>query len=386
MTSAGRDRIEGLDAWRAVLMVFGIMYHGVMLRPETPFFTGLILTSNSCRMGLFFAISGLVMARALERHPPAAWLRHRLVSMAVPTLFGLLVICPLTALSFHLVPAPDRPPTAFPQWYHVWFLVALILYTPIGYAMHRLDERRELIVRMATDPLLIRHAQAMMLVVVPLISFTLMQAVMMMVTHLAPPTMWYPLIQLRPTAGYLPVFLLGFVMGRSERLRLAVTERLWTPVLILASIALAYLAWHLILADLVLPGNRSWMRAVMLVAGSALCPPALLVLVVRSAFAIRTVPAPARRLAGASFTIYLVHFPIEMTLNGLFTRVAGNEYAEWVASVLATLVMSYAVHAMLVRRSPVAALLLNGVLPRRRRLGAATHAASLPIAPVPEQA
>lgn len=374
--AGGRHRIDGLDMWRAVLMLLGILYHGVMLRPDLPLFEVITVTSNTGRMGLFFAISGLVVAKALEKHPPGVWLRHRLLSIGVPTAFGLFVICPLTMLSLHLVPPAMRPPSGFPQWFHIWFLVALLLYAPAGYALHRLDARYGLFAGAAADVRLVRHAQPLMLLVVPLVSFTLMQLTMMVVTRTTPVSMWFGLIQLRPTAGYLPLFLLGFILGRSDELRCAVTDRLTLPVLVVAGVAAAYLGWFLILSDRVPLADRGWMGAVLLIAGSALCPPALFVLVIRHAYAVRRVPRALRRLADASFTIYLVHYPIELAINGLFLRTAWAEYAEWAVAVAVTLGLSYALHDLLVRRSAVAALVVNGVLPRRREERQAADAES----------
>ncbi|MBB5714478.1 acyltransferase family protein [Sphingomonas aerophila] len=359
------ERIVGLDAWRAVLMLFGIAYHGTMLRPESPFLKFVTLASQSCRMALFFALSGFLSALALQRHASRSWFLDRVVSLGTVTAFGLAVICPLTALAAFIAPEQIRIPTCFPQWYHVWFMVALLLYTPAAFLVHRLDHKHRLIATWESDVRSMRYAQPLLLFVIPLISLCLMQLSMALVTRLTPPQLWYPLQQLRPTFGYLPLFLLGFVAARAPRLLRALTGSPVLPVLIIAGVTVAYLAWHVLWAVQAPPADRATIGAALGGIGSAICPPAALVLLMRSALEIRRIPATLDRLAQASFTIYLVHLPIELAINGLFAWVGWSELGEWAIAVAATLLISLAIHERVVRRSPLLRLLFNGVLPRR---------------------
>lgn len=97
--------------------------------------------------------------------------------------------------------------------------------------------------------------------------------------------------------------------------------------------------------------------------GMSLCPPAASVLILRSAVAIRTVPPIVSRLADASFTIYILHFPIIIATKLALLQVAWPPYAAFLTAIAVGSVVSYAVHVLLVARYPVISFIFNGKLP-----------------------
>ncbi|MET0374048.1 MAG: acyltransferase family protein [Rhizorhabdus sp.] len=360
-------RIPGIDAWRAILMLFGIAYHGTMLRsPDVVFFKFIIHVSESCRMGVFFALSGFLAAYSLQRHEPLSWLKERLASLGVVTVFGLAVLCPLTALAAFIAPEGDRLAHAFPQWYHIWFLVALLLYSPTAYLMHRLDDRHHILAQWESDARLMRYAQTLLLAVIPLISLCLMQLIGSMVLRMASPALFWQLWQMRLVIGYLPMFLLGFIVARSPLLLEKLTRSPALPGTIVAILGGSYIAWHIYSPAFSSGAHKAAQDALLLGIGSAIAPPAMMMLVMRSALSIRHTKVILKRLADASFTIYLVHLPIVIAINGAFSWVNWNELAEWTAAVVLTLLLSLVVHERLVRRSDLARLLFNGEIPRSR--------------------
>ena len=323
MADLRRQRMPGIDVWRAVLMLFGIAYHGTMLRPQDlPFFRVIVLVSQSCRMGLFFALSGFLAAYALQRREPLFWLKDRLVSLGIVTAFGLAVICPLTTLAALIAPEAGRIEHGFPQWYHIWFLVALLLYTPAAYLLNSLNARYCVIGKWESDERSMRYAQPLLLLVIPLISLCLMISGALLVQHLTPALFWFALMQVRPAMGYVPLFLMGFIIARSPRLRHELTKSATLPAIILAIVGTSYLAWHVYSPALLSGAERQARDPVVLGIGSAICPPAMMLLMLRSAQSIRRTPPVLKRLADASFTIYLVHMPIVIAINGMFVWVS----------------------------------------------------------------
>ncbi|WP_430636759.1 hypothetical protein [Sphingomonas hankookensis] len=83
-------------------------------------------------------------------------------------------------------------------------------------------------------------------------------------------------------------------------------------------------------------------------------------LILRSALSIRRVSRPLRRIADASLTIYLVHFPLVKLLQALAGDVLRHDYLTFAFVVSITAILSYAFHTRVVVRSPVLLWLFNG--------------------------
>jgi len=66
------------------------------------------------------------------------------------------------------------------------------------------------------------------------------------------------------------------------------------------------------------------------------------------------------RLSGASYTIYLVHWPILVLLNRVFVNDGLPVPMLFTLFVVLTSILSYAAHIYVIEKSPVLALLLNG--------------------------
>ncbi|THG36742.1 hypothetical protein E5988_16550, partial [Sphingomonas olei] len=92
------ERIAGLDAWRATLMLGGLLLHGSLWQPPQALFTAVGVVSSAFRMGSFFALSGLLCGFALRKRTSREWLVRRLVQIGLPMSFGWGVLCPLVLL------------------------------------------------------------------------------------------------------------------------------------------------------------------------------------------------------------------------------------------------------------------------------------------------
>ena len=172
------------------------------------------------------------------------------------------------------------------------------------------------------------------------------------------------LLQIRLIIGYAPVFLLGFAIGRSDRLRAAFIGSPLAPSIILLVFLAAYILWYLGFAGSAVGLRHAWFADLLTVLGASFCPPAAAALILRSAISISHVPAYVTRLADASFTMYILHYPIAIEMTALLAYAEWNPWVEAAITLAASALLSYAIHRLVVRRSPLAALLLNGRLKR----------------------
>ena len=362
MPGQAADRIEGLYAWRAILMLGGLLLHATMGREDYPPFVAINIASGSFRMGTFFMIAGLLSGFALVRRPsPHAWLRRRLLQLGIPTVFSLLVISPVIGALTTIRSAAPMPPFSM---YHLWFMVTLIAYSLLAYVVHRADRHWPVFRHVEQRSPVARVRQSIVLLGTGTASFVLTIVTLRMLAGLTGPvaslTRQVPLM-----VGYAPVFLLGLAAARIPTLRRILIARVRMPMLVLIGTVVAHLLWRSVLrleVGTLLTGS---IDNLLLAASGAWCPPAAAALILRSASAIRHVPPLLRRLSDASLTMYILHYPIIVALKVMVLPWHWHPLVEWAASVIVGGTLSYIAHVHIVDRSRFMALLLNGRLPPR---------------------
>ncbi len=362
-------RIEGLSVWRAILMLGGVVLHGAMGLEHIPVFSAIPLISHAFRMGSFMLISGLLCGYTLgRRRSPRSWLARRSVQIGVPLLFGLLVICPLIGWMIGDLADRTHGPFAFAHdWYHLWFLVALLAYAPMSYAFDRLDRRHD-VIGILERILANRRGNGGSAQTISLLGSAFACCVLMMITRRilagqAPTEYASALSHVQLMLGYAPFYLLGFLLARSPALYRAVTGSIRTPMIILIAVGGLYACWFGNLRATLDPLGQAVFGDLVELVGMSLCPPAASVLILRSAVAIRKVPTIVRRLSDASFTIYILHFPIIIATKLALSYVAWNPFAEFFLAIGIGSAISYAAHVVLVERYPAISFMLNGKLP-----------------------
>ncbi len=361
MSGTAQGRIEGLVTWRALLMLAGLVLHATNGREDYEPFAIINIVSGSFRMGTFFMISGLLTGLALNRHADGLrWLERRMLQLAFPTIFGIVVLCPAIHALLILTGA-HNPGLSI---YHLWFMVALMDYTVVAWLVHRADLAWPIFQRVERAAWLGRLRQSILLVGTGTLSFVLMVQIAAMSGRWSGDQASL-LRQLPLVAGYAPVFLIGLACGRVPTLRRILIGGIRVPALILALIAAAHVALRSPLAASLDPSGHAALEQALLFAGAAWCPPAAAALILRSAIAIRRVPPILRRLSAASLTMYLAHYPLMVIVAAAIRPLAVSPWWSFVSALIVGGGGSYLIHTELVERSRWLILIVNGRWSRR---------------------
>ncbi|MEP9360155.1 acyltransferase family protein [Sphingomonas sp. KR3-1] len=363
------ERIAGLDNWRALLMLAGIFLHATSVQDiQLPLFVLIAKMSANFRMGTFFAVAGLLSLYAVRKRGADAWLARRLFQIGVPTIFGLFFLSPLMSAIFawHKL-GLAMPGIAELGWWHFWFLVDLLVYAPLTWWLYRTDQTHGLFVRIDRWAERQRPSPTLIILALGVLSSLNVLLVGRLAAMAGP--LGDPVWALHQVVGYVPLYGFGVMLAGSPALFRRMTARSGPAfnVLILVLVLCS--------ASRLLPGNGAGLfdtpASPLNVVTACLCPPAVTVLILRSAMAMRETPVLFRRIADGAFTIYMVHFPIILLIDLLIDPLRLNPYAGYALTVGLAGWLSYLVHRLVVRRSPFAAMLLNGIQPGKVRAVAA---------------
>jgi glucan biosynthesis protein C len=352
-------------------MLAGIFLHATMVQESNlPLFDLIARISSNFRMGAFFAVAGLLSLYAIRKHGADPWLTRRMFQIGFPMAFGLCVLAPFMSIClswhWHGSVVPALPALG---WWHFWFLVDLLLYAPITWWLYRADKRIGLFASIDAWVEANRPSVTLTILGMGLVTTMLVQLIVALAGVAGPyrNAVW----TLHQIVSFAPLYLFGLILAGSPALFRRVTARTGPALTVLA------LVFTLCLASRLLPGGSDGLFATPMsplnVITASLCPPAVTVLILRSAVMIRETPPLFRRVADASFTIYMLHFPIILVLDMLLDPLRLDPYAAYALTVGLSGWLSYLAHRLVVRRSPVAALLLNGIDPGKRRAIAAAE-------------
>ena len=297
--ASDRPYYPGLDLARGLLMLGGPLVHSSYMHPEL---VGVGVVSSLFRMPAFFAISGFLGAMT----DGEGWLRRRYVQIGVPLLFGLLVLAPIQGAL-----------TGEAQGLSVfWFLAALLVYMPAA--------------RLLQGDLDIFRRPAI----------AIGAAVLCAVASAA-------LLHGYLVAGIVacaPFYFVGWAFGRGGRVPVR------GALILLAGALPAWIALRWMPDQTLIV--RGLTRAIVGIVnlGAAWT-------ILGCALRMRRVPTWAKSLAGASFTIYMVH---ALIIFAVMRAVDLPAVPMMLTAATAALCLGYAVHAGIVRRIPLAAFLVNG--------------------------
>lgn len=349
------QRLVGVDAWRAGLMLFGILLHALPENSHAAPFMVIGYVSTHVRMGAFMMIAGFLCGVVASRRPRRQWLRIRFQTLAMPLLTGLVLTVPtMIALRLHFATtAPSIASLGF-NWYHLWFLLALILYLPIAWLLAfghgHARVTAWLTGNAATDAA--RQARVLLAMLVTSLALMTLGVRLAAIVPCDGPTVASNLPQI---LGYAPLYATGILLGRDASLTAHMVGQ-WRIVALVAGTMLLFdcgAAW--------LSGTATGVGAPQLsLVARAVLPGTSALLILRSALTIRRISRPLRRIADASLTIYVVHFPIVKLLEALAGDTLGNDYLTFAFVVSVAAILSYAFHTRVVARSPRLSWLFNG--------------------------
>lgn len=362
--SAPAARIEGLNAWRAILMILGVILHAGLWQERQPLFTAIDLCSGAFRMGCFFVISGMLAGFSLRKRRIGAWLWRRFKQIGVPTLVSLALVSPTITLLLRQLPAGVvRQPVVWLDWYHLWFLVALLCFAGMIGIVEAAERRWGLMAlldgRAARAG---RRLQLAVLLWMAVLVFVLICATTLAVAAIVPPSHLHGAAQTRFLVGYAPLYLFGYALARAPAFREQMLASARSPLLLLALVIAIYVRAFSVLPAIGLETGQTGEMMIRTL-GGALSPGAVAVLILRSAFRMRRVPMLMHRLCDASFTIYLVHLPLIALLANAFNRMRWNPYVEFALTAAITCLLAYGFHVGCVRRWDWLSRLLNGRSP-----------------------
>lgn len=329
------SRIEGLDVWRAILLLFGPAVHAATWTGSNRALDTFVFASHLFRMETFFVISGLLASiNMLKRRP--GWLRVRLHVLGIPLLFVWFVLLPETGY------IADNPRNlADPM--HTWFLLVLILATL--FVWHRLRD----IKRFHHDAIVVTA----LLTVVAAIAGRSIGALGLPGGVLVKTLLLVPY--------YTGFYVMGYMLARCEA-ACALIHRgryAWLGwaalVTLVAGFALTYPLAIRPDSGLLFKLART---AVMAVAAMLLSYSILV-----AAYRVRRAGAVARYISRASYTVYLLHVSV---LILLVPHLGTLDWpARFATLAIAGLAIPFAAD-LLVQRSALLRLLLNGKIGDKR--------------------
>jgi glucans biosynthesis protein C len=367
--TAPASRIAGVDAWRAGLMVGGILFHAVPEGTGEPPLLAVHYVSTHFRMGAFMLISGFLAGMLAGRSDPAHWLASRFLRILVPLLTGAAITLPaMAALRIAASHAAVGAITLWANWYHLWFLVALLAYLPLTRLLAFGPAGEEIARRLLSTRAPGTGTQLRLILVLCGAGFCLFVLGLFVSALPVPgPTLLNMMPQI---LGYAPLYAMGILLGRSEPLRRQALGGARVPLALIAAMVAVELAAVVSLGE-----DWAGFRTIVQALSGVTLPALGSLLILRSALAVRRVPLWVPRLSKAALTVYLVHFPIIKLLQALLHGFRLPPYAEYLAVIGITALAAFGIHAFAVARSPVLLWLFNG----RRMTPAAPERPGLPV-------
>jgi len=337
-------RLFYLDFSRTVLLLLGIVLHAAWLyRDSSPLLAGVHDFIHSFRMHSFFLLAGFFAAMMHVKYPPEQFLLRRLRRLGIPLLVFGFIIDPLlncanidhwSDFSLEL----RYRYWAYGEWFqHLWFLSVLIQYIFIVFFIAKIFPALFEIVR--------RKSLG--------ISFLLIATAVGYAACLRVPLPTFELVFVRPdeTLKFCVFFAVGFYFYFHQDSLDALVNKVWGN---LAFVILFMLVFRSVSQF----ENQSIYNVL---SGTYSLLTCMLLFWLARRFFNRPSPA-VQKLSLASYTIYLVHWPLMIVVLRLIQPLNLPVYVNVLMLIGLTFGGSYLLHDLLVLRSENIAYLLNGSL------------------------
>lgn len=353
-----RNRLVGLDLWRSILLLYGVLLHTsgcIRTIPDDPWIFGAIQSlSRATRMQAFFLIAGYLAAASIGKKGVAPWLRGRTAQLMIP----LFVVWATFQRLTDLIRQGDPFATLF-NIDHLWFLIVLMAFGLLT-AFSKSDPARRPVARVIQHLAKVPVAS----VIAGMVAAVFAGAMINQYVYVA-----FPAVGMKE-GGFESLYLLSrafvmvvFYVAGHVLHEINLLER--TPALPLFAIAAIGMILHFLLYDPATYAARP-------IAGVPDMGPKLLLYLVYSvigtcfslgvfvqAQSIARVSNATMHLSKSAYTIYLVHIFYVVATFELFSKYTHNHYLLFGSIVLTATALSLATHQV-ISKVPVLSLLFNG--------------------------
>lgn len=349
-------RLNYLDNLKSAALLFGIIVHSdnfVAASDGLPLVKEL---STNFRMATFYLVAGFFAAMVLSKRGVPVFLRQRTMAVGIPLLLGLLLLNPLTIAledNYRTYLAArhgiEMSLPAVSLLLHLWFLVCLLIYvlvTPLLVDILKSDRVSGWIKTIASP----RTASIACFAITLVVTFYCLAV--QAATHR---------LELDHTTRsvffYAPFFVMGLALFVHEALE-KVFYRVDLPTL-------AFGALLIVPMYLVPQGETVWNISRYGGKAALSCGLTFALLWAFRRFVNVSTPLLAS-LSRSIYTMYLLHYLLLTLLAMVWVRFLPTGQVQAAVSACVVAGLGWLIHAMLVERVPVLALLLNGKYTARK--------------------
>lgn len=352
---------SGLNAWRAGLLILGVIVHASGIYLQRPFLEHLDAVgfiSHVFRMEAFFAISGFLAWRGSQKKG-AAFALQRVAQLGLPLLTTLFLILPL-GLYF----ARARFGYVNPgELGHLWFLVTLMFAT---ICVDELASRTRILSVLAAI-FTNRPTVAMVTVTAVASVFHLTGQVLSKLIEsdiymLEAHSFASALVR----CPYFTVFyVLGFVIARSIQ---SSEIRNISPIWMVGPLALGVVLLGYFLIPEVMHGSERpiWIKALSSIIIPCVAVP-MSFTVLKTGTEMKISNRVIAKIGECAFTVYLFHFSAVLASASYMERFDVSDLVKFLCTAFFSLAFPAAIHFGVIKKSRYALLLFNGRgLPSRK--------------------
>lgn len=343
------------------MMFLGVLVHASHADFDLGEYEPIRFISESFRMACFFLISGYFSVHVLARMSQPSFILKRLVMLGVPAVVCVVLLVPPTAgwMRTYFVEGGALQGPRFGWMGHAWFLFVLLFYTlGTGQTLRLVNAL------VAIAQRYIPLAAVQLLLFLAAVVFAV--ATTKTIHKFGPGLPFYQAwgFLLHSTFEYLPFFVLGMMMRQWANIYHFFHAR---PLIWLVASALL-LPLHYYLRQFEITGTLQHLWLLLIAYSTAVCISAtLLSLSVRFLGGASTV---VRILSESAYTVYIIHYVIIAWMLMELQRWGVGMTERMLAAFLLASILGVVVHVGLVKKSRLAAFLLNGRLHTKKPLPA----------------
>ena len=372
------QRLHHFDLLRAIMLLLIVLVHvahvynpvagWIVSSPESSWLAPILSAIPVFSMPGFFMISSILSIFLLRKRSYDDWARGRLLRIAVPLFFGILLLSPITIYAASLAVKANAGDSSLfvgnlredfsivdRRWIgHLWFLSTLGIFTLIawwGFAKGVLMPWLKNTADKLVDLDKIVSIWWTIVIAISFWSFFVKAAFYVFKSFLGFEPTAIALLNADTLFSYFPIFMLGLLLGASEDLR----TKLFQVTSLRASILAVLFAVYVLGAGI---DNYNWAIARKLIS-SGLGTGIALFLFGYLADKIGQPNTTVKTISKYSYTVYLVHYPICNLLGYYLIYASLDPTVEFLFAVLLTYALSFAA-AWLIAQSRLLTFAFNG--------------------------